>query len=70
MKAIGQQLDELQFSNRSIEEGEHCSQCDQFITTLKQRKTEILNSTVFGSFEMVADLALTINSVEEMKHLT
>ena len=66
-RTIAKQLDELHFSNRGIQQSEHCSQCDQFIATLKQRREEILNSSVFGNFEMSLDLALTIKSVEDMK---
>jgi hypothetical protein len=67
-KTIGQQLDDVKFPNPDIDESQHCSQCDQFIATLKQRREEILNSSVFGNFEMSVDLALTIKSVEDMKH--
>ena len=67
MKSTGQQLDELNFSNSNIEESQHCSQCDQFIATLKQREEEILSSSAPGKYEMIADLDFTIKAVEDMR---
>ena len=67
MLTIGQQLNDFNFINPDIEESQHCSQCDQFVATLKLRKEEILNSSAPDKHEMIADLIQTIISVKCMK---